>query len=92
MKGKDLKTLYECSHARVKGEHIYCDTGLRLSPTSSDGSIYIKCLIRGKPLAYRICQKCPHFDCMGPPLLPEERGWLNGIGACIQVTGLLEKL
>jgi len=74
-------TLYECSHARVRSDSIYCDAGLPLSPGTVAGSLGIKRLARGEPLAIRICQGCRYFDRMGPPLLPEERGWLNGIGA-----------
>jgi len=77
-------TLYECFHARVKSDRIYCDAGLALSPTSVDGSLDIKRLARGEPLAIRICQGCPYFERMGPPLSPKERGWLNGTGAYIK--------
>jgi hypothetical protein len=77
-------TLYECFHAKVKGERIYCEEGLILSPTSVDGSLEIKRLARGEPLRIRICQGCRYFDRMGPPLSPEERGWLNGTGAHVK--------
>ena len=78
------RTLYECSHARVKGERIYCYKEVRLSPTSNDGSLDIRRLARGEPLTIGICQGCIYFDSMGPPLSPEERGWLNGTGAHIK--------
>ena len=77
-------TLYECFHARVKSDRIYCDAGLALSPSLVDGSLDIKRLARGEPLEIRICQGCLYFDRMGPPLTPEERGWLNGTGAYIK--------
>ena len=77
MKGKDARTLYECSHARVKGDRIRCRKGHPLLKKSEDGGIEITRLARGAPLAFRICQGCPDFDCMGPPLMPEERGWLK---------------
>ena len=78
------RTLYECSHARVKGERIYCSKEVCLSPTSNDGSIDIKRLARGEPLAIGICQGCLFFDSMGPPVPRDERGWLNGTGAHIK--------
>jgi len=80
MKETKKLTLYECFHARVKSDRIYCDAGFRLSPTSNDGGLDIRRLARGEPLAISICQGCHDFDCVGPPLPPEERGWLNGTG------------
>jgi hypothetical protein len=71
-------TLYECFHARVRGDRIYCDAGLNLSPTSVDGTLDVRRLARGEPLAMSICQGCVYFERMGPPLSPDERGWLNG--------------
>jgi hypothetical protein len=75
---KIKKTLYECSHARVQGRRIYCNRGYPLSQKSGDGSLDIKRLAEGEPLALNICQPCPDFDCMGPPLPDEKRGWLKG--------------
>ena len=77
-------TLYECFHAKVRSDRIYCDAGLTLSPTSVDGTLDIKRLARGEPLAISICQGCVYFDSMGPPLSPEERGWLNGTGVHVK--------
>jgi len=77
MKRKNARTLYECSHTRVKGDRIRCFKGHTLLKKSEDGGIDIRRLARGAPLIFRICQLCPDFDCMGPPLPPEERGWLK---------------
>lgn len=71
------RTLYDCYHARVNGERIYCAKGYILSAKSGNGHIGIRRLARGEPLALAICQKCADFDSMGPPLPPEERGWIR---------------
>lgn len=78
------RTLYECSHARVRGDHIYCSKGHGLVPKSADGSIGIGRLARGDPLAFQVCQKCPDFDRMGPPVPKEERGWRSEKGGHIR--------
>ena len=77
MKGKNNRTLYQCVHARVRSGRIRCDKGHVLCKKSDDGGIDIRRLARGEPLAYRICQGCPDFDCLGTSLPPEERGWLK---------------
>ena len=77
MKETKKRTLYECSHARVIGDRIRCRKGYQLLKRTEDGGIDVRRLTRGQPLAYSICQKCPDFDGMGPPVLPEERGWLK---------------
>ena len=77
MKGKKERTLYQCFHARVKGARIRCCKGHTLLKKSEDGGTDIERLASGAPLAFRICQGCPDFDCMGPPLLPEDWGWIN---------------
>ena len=69
------RTLYECSHARVNGTLIRCNRGHRLLPRTEDGSANIRRLARGDPLEFKVCQGCPDFDSMGPPVPPEERGW-----------------
>ena len=68
-------TLYECSHARVKGSRIYCDEGHVFSLKSNNGGLDVKRLARGAPLVLVVCQGCPDFDSMGPPIPEEERGW-----------------
>jgi len=77
MKETKKRTLYECSHARVKGESIYCRNGYQLCPRPGNGHLDISRLARGQRLAFKVCQSCPDFDCMGSPVPPEERGWLK---------------
>ena len=72
-----VRKLYECSHGRVYDSRIYCDRGYRLSMSSYDGSLGINRLVRGMPLAQAVCQNCPYFDCMGPPIADNEKGWLD---------------
>jgi hypothetical protein len=73
-----IRSLYECSNARLKGERIRCRKGYQLLARTQDGGIDVRRLADGRPLTYSICQICPDFDCMGPPVPPEERGWLDG--------------
>ena len=77
MKETKKRTLYECAHARVKSESIYCDKGYTLCIRPGDGHLEISRLAGGQRLALSICQSCPDYDSMGPPVLPEERGWLK---------------
>jgi len=72
---KKKRTLYECSHACVKGERIRCRQGHPFSLKSEDGGIEVKRLAGGEPLALNICQACGDFDRMGPPVPEEARGW-----------------
>ena len=75
------RSLYECSHARVKGDRILCRRSYPLLVRTEDGGIDARRLAKGQPLTYSVCQNCPDFDCIGPPLPPEERGWLKKKGA-----------
>ena len=77
MKETKKRTLYECSYARVKGDYIYCFKGYPLCLRQGNGYIDISRLARGQRLAFKACQGCPDYDCMGPPVPPEERGWLR---------------
>ena len=77
MKESKKRTLYECAHARVNGDRIRCRKGHPLLVRTEDNGIDVKRLARGEPLAYNICQRCPVYDCMGPPVPAEERGWLK---------------
>ncbi len=75
MKETKKRTLYECSHARVKGDCIYCFKGYPLCIRPGNGPLDISRLAMGQRLALSICQNCPDYDGMGPPVPPEERGW-----------------
>jgi len=77
MKESKKRTLYECYHARIMGETIYCDMGHQLILRPGNGHLNITRLARGSRLAFKPCQSCLDFDCMGPPVPPEERGWLE---------------
>jgi len=74
---KAKRTLYECSHALVKGKRICCDRGYTLSSKSEDGSLDVQNLAEGKLVAPKVCRQCGDFDSMGPPVPEEERGWLK---------------
>ena len=69
------RTLYECLHAKVKGKRINCDKGHPLSLKSDNGGLDIRRLAKGEQLALGVCQECPDFDSMGPPVPEEEKGW-----------------
>ena len=69
------RTLYECSHAKVKGRRICCEKGHSLSLKSDNGGLDIRRLARGEKLALGACQVCPDFDSMGTPVPEEEKGW-----------------
>ena len=77
MKETKKRTLYECSHARVSGDCIYCRRGHQMSSKSGNGHLDIIRLARGQRLAFDVCQSCLDYDCLGPPVAPEERGWLK---------------
>ena len=47
---KKKRTLYECAHARVKGQEIYCRQGYPLSRDKGDGSLDIQWLAEGHHL------------------------------------------
>ena len=83
MKETQKRTLYECSHARVRGDRICCSQGHGLLTKSADGCIGIGRLARGNQLAFQVCQNCPDFDRMGPPVPKEERGWFSEKGGSI---------
>lgn len=69
------RSLYECFHAKVKGNQIYCSKGHALQVSGAE--LHVRRLERGAPLICGICQQCPDFDQLGPPLPREERGWAN---------------
>lgn len=73
---RKMRTLYECINARVTGDRINCRCGHPFSLKSADGSIDARRLARGEPLTLNICQVCGDFECIGPPIPEEERGWI----------------
>ncbi|MDN4186181.1 MAG: hypothetical protein QY871_03785 [Dehalococcoides mccartyi] len=77
MKEIKKRTLYECAHARVKGENIYCRKGYHLCMRPGNGHVDISRLARGQRLAFKSCQDCLDFDRIGQPVLPEDRGWIK---------------
>ena len=77
---KEKRSLYECFNARGKDSRIRCSKGYSLMVKTEDGGVDIGRLANGRPLAYGVCQNCPDFDFMGPPIPREERGWLNKKG------------
>ena len=79
MKESKRRTLYECAHARVNGESISCRKGHQLNVRPGNGHVDLSRLAEGKRLAFMVCQSCPDFDCMGPSVPPEERGWLEEV-------------
>ena len=62
-----MRSLYECSHALVRGGRIICDKGHRLPIRT------LKPLERGAPLTFKICQKCPDFSRMGRRVATADR-------------------
>jgi len=77
MKETKKRTLYECAHARVNSDGIHCRKGYPFCLRPGNGHADLSRLARGQRLAFKACQGCPDFDCMGPPVPPEERGWLK---------------
>lgn len=67
------RSLYECFNAKVKGNMIYCAKGCTLQTKGPEP--LIRRLERGAPLICSVCQDCPDFDPMGPPLRKNERGY-----------------
>jgi len=73
---KNKRSLYQCLNAKVLNDRIYCNKGYKLRKTE-DGGLNIKRLARGAPLKFLICQDCPDYDEMGPPIPEGERGWVT---------------
>ena len=75
-KKKVVRSLYQCLNAKVcGGEYISCSKGHSLFPSSSAGSVSIRWLALGKPLEMTVCNNCPDYDEMGPPVEEKDRGW-----------------
>jgi len=68
------RSLYQCFHAKVMGDKIYCEKGHLLTCQNS-GCVSIQRLANGQPLEMDICQNCPDYDKMGEPLAKNQRGW-----------------
>lgn len=70
-----MRTLYQCGHARVKGDWVRCEKGHGLSgfPYSE---VSLGRLKAGEPLELVACQKCPDYDRLGGPVKKEDRGWV----------------
>lgn len=75
-----MRSLYECTQAIVCGQRIKCYRGYRFDSRTKDGSIDLLRLARGEPLNMAVCQECPEFKSMGPPVSKAERGWLHLYG------------
>lgn len=76
-KFEEVRTLYECSYARVHGAMIYCCKEHPINTQTGSVFIQIDCLARGRRLAMANCQQCPDFKSMGPPVPEKEKGWMN---------------
>lgn len=70
------RSLYQCLNAKVLGDQVYCSKIHRLASVIG-GKINIERLIRGEPLEFMICQDCPDYIEMGPPIPKGERGWMK---------------
>ena len=70
------RSLYQCLNAKypIKGKRLRCSKGHDLSLNAS-----VLALGRGRPLVIKRCQNCLDYDEMGPPVPPDERGWLKDI-------------
>ena len=67
------RTLYQCSHAIVHGALITC---ARMHPIGRHGAgVSLRSLIRGDELCLPVCRDCPDFDCNGPAIKKQDRGW-----------------
>ncbi len=72
---KIKRSLYQCFNAKVMGGEIRCVAGHTLDSRNQNGNKPIRDLHAGRPLECQVCQECPDYDEMGPPILPEDRGW-----------------
>ena len=76
---KPERSLYMCANARVSGDWINCRAGHRLDKLSKNGSANLRRLRNGERLEFSVCQNCPDYDKIGPPVPNGERGW-SGVG------------
>ena len=71
------RSLYQCLEAKVKEDRILCARGHPFSASAKGGkTIPVLKLMRGDPLELTICQDCRDYKEIGPPIPPEERGWV----------------
>ena len=72
------RSLYQCLHAKVKGDCIYCAKGHPfVSRWKERERLNIDQLVRGAPLVFSVCQGCIDYEPMGDPIPAEERGWIR---------------
>ncbi len=76
--GKVKRSLYTCSYALVSGDMIKCRAGHCLNARSKTGPDILRLLRGGEPLELTVCQNCPDYDELGPPVPEGERGWIEG--------------
>ena len=71
------RSLYQCLNAKVDtgGQKIMCAKGHKFNMNWT--GIRIQQLAIGRPLVYEVCQSCPDYVEMGPPLAPADCGWLR---------------
>jgi hypothetical protein len=67
-----MRSLYDCLNAKFNGKTIKCAAGHELN-----APIGAKQLAQGDPLRLEVCQQCPDFVSMGPPLRRRDMGWLK---------------
>lgn len=73
----EKRALYQCFHAKVKGDYIYCAKGHHFVSSRKVGirTLSIDRLVTGAPLVFSMCQGCIDYEPMGGPIPAEERGW-----------------
>ena len=69
---RKMKSLYDCQHARVSPEGVFCEKGY---PFPQKRRIPLKRVAGGEPLRSRICQDCHDFESMGEPIPEEDKGY-----------------
>jgi hypothetical protein len=77
----NLRTLYECQHARVHRSKIYCDRGHPIATQTGKSYLELRLLAMGKRLAMAYCQRCPDYISLGPTIPEEEKGWISRTGS-----------
>ena len=69
-----MRSLYCCGEAKVvtgtKGPMLVCQAG-----HDFPARVTYLCLERGNPLELAMCQDCPDYREIGPPVPRAERGW-----------------